>query len=249
MKKETYTAVVLAAGKGSRMKSREKKQFMKLLGKTLVYYALKAFQESRVDEIILVTGKESIDYCKRRIVDKYGFTKVSKIVAGGKERYESVYEALKVAKPGYVLIHDGARAFLDEDIINRSIKGVRKYKACVIGMPVKDTIKVANQDAFAVDTPDRAFLWQIQTPQCFVTEEIKEAHRIMMEKGDTVITDDAMVMEKYGKRKIKLIEGSYENMKVTTPEDIIIGKALLKRGRAKKKSMRGLLPFTKNEMK
>lgn len=229
MNKETYTAVVLAAGKGSRMKSSVSKQFMELLGKPLVYYALKAFQESSVDEIILVTGKDSIEYCKNEIVDKYGFTKVVDVIAGGKERYESVYEALKVAKTDYVLIHDGARAFVDEGIIRRSMESVRDYKACVIGMPIKDTIKRVDEDKYALETPNRAFIWQIQTPQCFVTDEIRDAYGLMMEDGNKSVTDDAMVMEQYGERKIKLIEGSYENIKVTTPEDMLIGETLLKK--------------------
>lgn len=234
MKKQIVTAVVLAAGKGSRMQSKVKKQFMKLQGRPLVYYALLAFQQSEVDEIILVTGKESISYCQKQIVDKYHFTKVRAIVAGGKERYESVYEALKVSSPGYVLIHDGARAFLDQNIIRQAIKQVKRYKACVVGMPVKDTIKISDKEQFALDTPDRSTLWQIQTPQCFVTEEIRESYQKMMEAHDQSVTDDAMVMEKYGNRKIKLIEGSYENIKVTTPEDLVIGEAFLKKRKQKK---------------
>lgn len=243
MKKETYTAVVLAAGKGSRMQSKVKKQFMKLLGKPLVYYALLAFQESPVDEIILVTGRESIDYCRKQIVEKYGFTKVKEIVAGGKERYESVYEALKVASMDYVLIHDGARAFLDEEIISRSMKGVAEYNACVIGMPVKDTIKIVDKDQYAIETPKRSLLWQIQTPQCFITDEIRQAYEQMMAEEAKNITDDAMVMEQYGDRRVKLIEGSYENIKITTPEDIVIGKALLKMRRVKRKTIQWLRTF------
>lgn len=243
MKKETYTAVVLAAGKGSRMQSKVKKQFMKLLGKPLVYYALLAFQESTVDEIILVTGRESIDYCRKQIVEKYGFTKVKEIVAGGKERYESVYEALKVASMDYVLIHDGARAFLDEEIISRSMKGVAEYNACVIGMPVKDTIKIVDKDQYAIETPKRSLLWQIQTPQCFITDEIRQAYEQMMAEEAKNITDDAMVMEQYGDRRVKLIEGSYENIKITTPEDIVIGKALLKMHRVKRKTIQWLRTF------
>lgn len=228
MGKATFTAVVLAAGSGSRMKSKVKKQFMDLMGKPLVYYALKAFQESPVDHIILVTGEDAIAYCKEEIVEKYQFTKVEAIVPGGKERYESVYNALKVIGDDYVLIHDGARAFVDEDIIGRAMSGVEEYKACVIGMPVKDTIKVSDEENYAIDTPRRSTLWQVQTPQCFVTEEIRDAYTVMMNTDQTGITDDAMVMEQFGQRKIKLLEGSYNNIKVTTPEDILIGEAFLK---------------------
>ncbi|MDO4554752.1 MAG: 2-C-methyl-D-erythritol 4-phosphate cytidylyltransferase [Lachnospiraceae bacterium] len=233
--KETYTAVVLAAGKGSRMKSRVKKQFMKLMGRPLIFYPLRAFQESTVDEIILVTEKDSISYCREKIVKRYGFTKVSHIVSGGKERYESVYEALKRANSDYILIQDGARAFLNDDIIIRAMEAVKKYKACVIGMPVKDTIKIVDKDHYAIETPDRSTLWQMQTPQCFVTEEIREAYKKMMEAQEQNVTDDAMVMEKYGERRIKLIEGSYKNIKITTPEDMLIGKAFMKMRRFKHK--------------
>jgi len=228
MNKTKYTAVVLAAGSGSRMKSKVKKQFMDMLGRPLIYYALKQFEDSPVDEIILVTGEDAISYCKEQIVEFYGFKKVVQIVAGGKERYHSVYNALKVAKGDYVLIHDGARAFIDQDMIARAMTGVEEYKACVIGMPVKDTIKVVDEEGYAVSTPNRSTLWQVQTPQCFVTEEIRNAYEKMMSTSQAGITDDAMVMEQYGCRKIKLLEGSYNNLKMTTPEDILVGEMILK---------------------
>ena len=229
MKEKKYTAVVLAAGSGSRMKSNVKKQFMDMLGKPLIYYALKQFEESPVDEIVLVTGEDAILYCKEEIVDYYEFKKVAKIVAGGKERYHSVYNALKVSEGEYVLIHDGARAFIDQDIIKRAMDGVEEYKACVIGMPVKDTIKVIDEEGYAVSTPNRSTLWQVQTPQCFVTEEIRDAYEAMMNTSQAGITDDAMVMEQHGARKIKLLEGSYNNLKMTTPEDILLGEIILKK--------------------
>lgn len=228
MQKKTYTAVVLAAGSGSRMQSKVKKQFMDFMGKPLVYYALKAFQESQVDHIILVTGEDAMDYCREEIVEKYHFSKVQAIVPGGAERPESVYHALKETKTDYVLIHDGARAFVDQGIIGRAMDGVDQYKACVIGMPVKDTIKVLDEDNYAVDTPNRSTLWQMQTPQCFITEEIRTAYGLMFCEGYEGVTDDAMVMERYGHRRVKLIEGSYQNIKVTTPEDILVGEAFMK---------------------
>lgn len=228
MGKKTYTAIVLAAGSGSRMQSKVKKQFMDFMGKPLVYYALKAFQESPVDQIVLVTGKEAIPYCKEEIVEKYHFTKVCAVVAGGAERPESVYQGLKETRTDYVLIHDGARAFVDDVIIQRAMEGVAKHKACVIGMPVKDTIKVLDNDNYAVDTPDRSTLWQMQTPQCFLTEEIKVAYEKMFFDGCIGVTDDAMVMEQFGSRRVKLIEGSYHNIKITTPEDIFIGESFIK---------------------
>ena len=236
MEKKKYTAIVLAAGSGNRMKSNVKKQFMDLLGRPLIYYALKQFEDSPADEIILVTGEDAIAYCKEEIVDHYGFTKVSQIVAGGKERYHSVYNGLKAAEGEYVMIHDGARAFIDQDIIERAMSGVEEYKACVIGMPVKDTIKVVDEEGYALSTPNRSTLWQVQTPQCFVTKEIRDAYEKMMNTSQAGITDDAMVMEQYGCRKIKLLEGSYNNLKMTTPEDILVGEIILKKTKKIKKS-------------
>lgn len=230
MEQATYTAIILAAGSGSRMKSKVKKQFMDFLGKPLIYYAVKAFQDSPVDEIILVTGENAISYCQEEIVEKYNFTKVRKIVPGGKERYESVYFGLMKTKTDYVMIHDGARAFIDQSVIKRSMEGVKEYKACVVGMPVKDTIRVIDENQYSVEAPNRATLWQVQTPQCFVTEEIVDAFEKMMKQNHETmgITDDAMVMERFGNRKVKLIEGSYNNIKVTTPEDIAVGETFMR---------------------
>ena len=168
MEKEKIVALVLAAGTGKRMQSSTAKQYMLLGGKPLVCYALEAFERSPVDEVILVTGEKEIDYCKNDIVKKYGYQKVTRVVAGGKERYHSVYQGLKaIGQADYVLIHDGARPFVTEDIICRSIDTVKKEKACVVGMPVKDTIKIATEDTYASVTPDRRLVWMIQTPQAF----------------------------------------------------------------------------------
>ena len=223
------TAIVLAAGKGSRMQSQTEKQFMKLQGKPILYYSLKEFENVGVKEIILVTGANSIDYCKKEIVDKYQLKKVKQIIAGGKERYESVYFGLQAAgNNGIVLIHDGARPFVTQKMIADTVNGVKEFGACVVGVPVKDTIKIANTEGICIDTPDRNKLWQIQTPQSFWLEEIRNAYEVAINKKDTTITDDAMVMERYGTRKIKIIQGDYKNLKITTPEDMLIAEALMK---------------------
>ena len=146
------TAIVLAAGSGSRMKSKTKKQFMEIKGKPVIWYSLFEFEKSRVDEIILVTGKEDIDYCKKEIVEKYNLKKIKNVVAGGSERYESVYNGLKEVTGNIVLIHDGARPLINNEIIERSIEGTIKSDACVVGVPVKDTIKRANKEGYIIDT-------------------------------------------------------------------------------------------------
>lgn len=231
--KEKITAIVLAAGKGLRMKSKVLKPFLDLGGQPLITYALRAFEESETDDMILVAGKDEIDYIRDEIVVPYGFKKVSQIVAGGCERYESVYFGLKAAVAAsapadYVLIHDGARPFISPPKVSACIRAVKECKACVMGMPVADTIKIVDDDGIAVFTPERSKLWRIQTPQCFILSEIYDAYKKMMEAGDERMTDDAMVMEQYGKRRVKVIPGGYDNIKITKPEDLVFGEAMLK---------------------
>lgn len=226
---EKITAIVLAAGAGKRMNSAVHKQYMQLEGKPLLYYALKAFEASAVTDIVLVVGAGEISYCKETIVDQYGIKKVSRIVTGGKERYHSVYEGLKAADGAqYVLIHDGARPFVTEEIIKNSIDAAKEYGACVVGMPVKDTIKVIGEDGFAKETPARSSLWQIQTPQTFSYLLILQAYERVLAQGDSAVTDDAMVLEQTMGQQVKVIEGDYRNIKITTPEDILVAEAYLK---------------------
>ena len=226
------TAIVLAAGSGSRMKSKTKKQFMEIKGKPVIWYSLFEFEKSRVDEIILVTGKEDIDYCKKEIVEKYNLKKIKNVVAGGSERYESVYNGLKEVTGNIVLIHDGARPLINNEIIERSIEGTIKSDACVVGVPVKDTIKRANKEGYIIDTPNRSELWITQTPQSFKTDLVKMAYKKMkdeLEKGSTTlnITDDAMVVEEFTTKQVRFVQGDYKNIKVTTPEDIDIAELFI----------------------
>lgn len=226
------TAIVLAAGSGSRMKSKTKKQFMEIKGKPVIWYSLFEFEKSRVDEIILVTGKEDIDYCKKEIVEKYNLKKIKNVVAGGSERYESVYNGLKEVTGNIVLIHDGARPLINNEIIERSIEGTIKSDACVVGVPVKDTIKRANKEGYIIDTPNRSELWITQTPQSFKTDLVKMAYKKMkeeLEKGNTTlnITDDAIVVEEFTTNQVRFVQGDYKNIKVTTPEDIDIAELFI----------------------
>ena len=169
------------------------------------------------------------------IVDKFGFDKVKAIVEGGLYRYHSVRLGLIAAEDDYdyAFIHDGARPFLTKDIILRALDGARNYGACVVGMPVKDTIKLCDEDGFAVSTPNRDRTWMIQTPQTFSFKLIKDLYmRLDREEEELIakgvnITDDAMVVEYFTDRKVKLVEGSYNNIKITTPEDIPAAEAIL----------------------
>lgn len=229
-------AVCLAAGQGKRMESKIQKQYLLIQDKPVLYYALKAFQDSPVQEVILVVGAGEEEYCRKEIVDTYGFTKVKAIVTGGKERYHSVFHGLQaVTEADYVLIHDGARPFLTQEIIARCMEGAKEYKACVAGMPVKDTIKLADDEQNIESTPQRSKVWMIQTPQAFDYALIKDAYTILIEQENQGIqtaipvTDDAMVVEYFMNQKVHLVYGSYENIKITTPEDMRIAEALLKK--------------------
>lgn len=229
-------AVCLAAGQGKRMESKIQKQYLLIQDKPVLYYALKAFQDSPVQEVVLVVGAGEEEYCRKEIVDAYGFTKVKAIVTGGKERYHSVFHGLQaVTEADYVLIHDGARPFLTQEIIARCMEGAKEYKACVAGMPVKDTIKLSDDEQNIESTPQRSKVWIIQTPQAFDYALIKDAYTILIEQENQGIqtaipvTDDAMVVEYFMNQKVHLVYGSYENIKITTPEDMRIAEAFLKK--------------------
>lgn len=228
---KTYcTAIVLAAGSGRRMGTKVHKQYLLMGGKPVVYYALRAFQDSRlIDEIILVCGAGEEEYCRSRIVEQYQITKVRKIIAGGAERYASVWNGLKETKDGYVYIHDGARPFIDEAMIERAYECVSQYHACAAGMPSKDTVKIADADNIVSHTPDRSSVWIVQTPQVFDTNLIQKAYAMLMENREITVTDDAMAAEQMLGYPIRLFHGSYENIKITTPEDLEIAEVFLRR--------------------
>ena len=230
---ENFTAIVLSAGSGSRMKSDIPKQYMDLNGKPVIYYSLKAFEESGFSSIVLVCGKNDVDYCKKEIVEKYGFTKVKAVVAGGKERYHSVYEGLKMAEGSdYVFIHDGARPMITPQMIRRLQDVVIVEGTAVAGMPVKDTIKIVDENNYVESTPERKYVWQVQTPQCFSYSIIYEAYKaVITDETEGVpippITDDAMVLSYATDYEIKMVEADYKNIKITTPEDILVASVLL----------------------
>lgn len=234
MKKIKTSAILLAAGSGKRMGGSVKKQFMLLKDKPLLYYPMKVFEESFIDEIVVVCSPDDEDFIRDEIISKYGFTKVVKMVPGGKERYDSVLCGLNaIDECDYVFIHDGARPMIDHETLKRGFEAVKKYDACVIGVPSKDTVKIADEDNKVVSTPRRDLVWNIQTPQIFDFSLIKEAYTDVVGRADEYgkqgisITDDAMVLELFNSHDIRLVEGSYRNIKVTTPEDIILAEAFL----------------------
>lgn len=236
MKKHTI-AIVLAAGQGKRMNSKVPKQYLLINEKPILYYTLKSFEDSFIDEIILVVGEGETDYCRENFIDKYMFNKVSAIVVGGKERYHSVYNALSWISDNekddsYVFIHDGARPFVTKEILHRAYDTVDAQGTCIVGVPVKDTIKVIGKDGIVQNTPDRATLWSVQTPQVFAYHKIKNAYDELIEQEkcgrlEKSITDDAMVMETFGDIPVCVVEGSYENIKITTPDDMVLAEKIL----------------------
>ena len=235
-------AIILAAGKGSRMGSDKPKQYIEIGDYPLVYYSLRTFQDSFVDEIVLVCGEDEREYCSSDIVEKYGFSKVKVVTAGGRERYHSVYNGLKALRCvaegnscepcDIVFIHDAARPFVNEDILKRSYDTAVAEHAAAVAVPAKDTIKLADADGYVSETIQRDLAWQMQTPQTFDFYEIYNAYGKLMvseqevlDKG-VIVTDDAMVLELFSDRKVKLVMGDYRNIKVTTPDDLFLAKCI-----------------------
>ena len=230
--KPICTAVIVAAGKGKRMGTEISKQFLPLCGKEILTHTVEKFETAKhIRDIVLVTGQDSLQDV-RDMMQEYNWKKVVSVVAGGKERQDSVWNGLQAvpADTEIVLIHDGVRPFVDEEILNDSIDTAMEMGGCVAGVPAKDTIKVCNEENIAVATPDRSTLWQIQTPQTFRKELILQAYVQAKEDGFAG-TDDASLAEHSG-YPVKVIMGSYRNIKITTKEDLLVGEAFLKEGQA-----------------
>ncbi len=228
-------AVVLAAGSGKRMNAGVKKQYMEIAGRPVLYYSLKAFEESFIDEIVLVVSQDEIEQVQESYVNQYGFQKILRIVAGGKERYHSVACGLQAVHQDcdFVFIHDSARPMLTQEILQRVYRAVQEEEACVVGVPSKDTVKIADEQGYVSVTPNRSLVWNVQTPQVFSYPLVHSAYEELLQKEQELlaagvqITDDAMVVEHLAYHKVKLVEGSYENIKITTPEDVQIAERYL----------------------
>lgn len=220
-------AIIVAAGKGTRMKAAKNKQFLCIKNKPILYYTLKVFEEnSLIDDIVLVLAESEIEFCRENIIRKYNFNKIKKIVAGGKTRQESVLNGLYAANDSeIVLIHDGARPFVDSEMISNGIKFASVYGGAACGVIPKDTIKVRRQNGLSESTLERDKLFCVQTPQCFKYDIILECHKNALEQG-VIGTDDTMIAE-YFSENIYLYQGSYDNIKITTPEDLFIAEKLI----------------------
>ena len=217
------SVIIAAGGKGTRMGADINKVYLKLSGKEILVHTIEAFQQNKnVDEVIVVTGECDIEKCKT-LAQKHNLTKVSAIVCGGDTRQKSVYNGIIASKCDIVAIHDGARALISQEEINAVIADCKKYGAAALGVKVKDTLK-ASDDGFISKTVDRSNMYAIHTPQVFAREDIIKAHQAAQ---NLHATDDCGLAENIGIR-IKITEGSYNNIKITTPEDMIMAEAILK---------------------
>ncbi|MCD5413707.1 MAG: 2-C-methyl-D-erythritol 4-phosphate cytidylyltransferase [Clostridiales bacterium] len=235
-------AIIVAAGQGTRMGGEMNKQFLLLRGKPILAHTIDAFEKCEsIDEIIIVVAKNEIDYCRGNIVEKYGYSKITKIIAGGKERIDSVYLGLcEIADfNSVVTIHDGARPLITTLKIKECIGIAGKSGTGVLAVQVKDTIKIVNSDMKIEKTLSRSELWTIQTPQAFGYPIIKKAYESNLRKRSinadasrenpiNIVTDDSSLVEQMGVA-VQVIKGDYDNIKITTPEDIIIASEILKK--------------------
>lgn len=218
-----HVGILMSAGSGKRMGTDIPKQYLELVGKPVLYYSLKAMQDSFLDEIIIVASKEYFQFIKEELVDKYSFSKVGAIVEGGAERSDSVYNGLlAVSKPesSYVYIHDGARPMLSGELLQRAKEDAECFGSSVMGVRSKDTVKLVDDDGFVASTLDRSFVWNIQTPQTFVGSDLLKAYEIFRKKEGVTVTDDSSVMELFGTLPVHITLGDYKNIKITTPEDL-----------------------------
>lgn len=222
------SAIIVAAGKGTRMNMSINKQFVDLNDSPLLAHTIKVFQNTAIiNEIVIVVNEDDIDFVRNSIVEKYLYTKVSKIVAGGDQRQSSVYNGIRNLNPhaDLIAIHDGARPFVTSDIIMNAISAAIENSSAICAVKVKDTIKTSSEDGFVDKTLERNCLWSVQTPQVFRSDILVKAHEDAITNG-YLGTDDAVLVERIG-IKTKIVPGSYNNIKITTKEDLAFAQAII----------------------
>jgi 2-C-methyl-D-erythritol 4-phosphate cytidylyltransferase len=223
------TVLIPAAGMGKRMGKAVAKQFLPLGDKPMLAHTLLVFQRaSEIDEIIPILSEEDMETCLRDIIEQYHITKVKTLVVGGKERQDSVANGLqKLEKDtSVVMVHDGVRPFVTNEMIRETVELAKKGECVVVGVPIKDTIKEVDGKMIVRNTLERSRLWAIQTPQAFPVKILKRAYE-QSYTSNTCGTDDATLVERAG-GKVRVIMGSYDNIKITTPEDLIVAEEILK---------------------
>jgi 2-C-methyl-D-erythritol 4-phosphate cytidylyltransferase len=223
-KNQKAAAVIASGGQGTRMNAKLPKQYLTLAGQPILARTLAVFRDCKwLDQIILVTPSCWIDYTIENILKPLGIEKTVHITAGGETRRQSVYQGLLAADADLVIIHDSVRPFISQDDIRRVLEAARNCGACTLGAPVKETIKECDGKGFVRRTLPREALWQIQTPQCFAYPLIRQAHEQAAERLEA--TDDASLVERLGK-PVRILPGSYANIKITTEEDLVLGEYL-----------------------
>jgi 2-C-methyl-D-erythritol 4-phosphate cytidylyltransferase len=224
------SALIPAAGMGKRMGAGINKQYLLLAGRPILAHTLAVFEQARfVDEVFLIVPEDEIPFCRENVVDRYGFAKVCRIVAGGSERQYSVLNGLRSMESPHrddvVLIHDGVRPFVPLSVLENSVETARLHDAALVAVQVKDTVKVV-KEGVVQETPPRETLWLAQTPQTFRYGVIRDAHERAAAEG-WLGTDDASLVERIGKQ-VHIVRGDYGNFKITTPEDLVLAEAFLK---------------------
>lgn len=221
--------VIAAAGSGKRMASKINKQYMLLKEKPVLAYSLDVFEEfGLVDDIVIVAHPREVDFCEKEVVKKFGYSKVSQIIPGGEQRQDSVWAGLKEldSRTDFVAVHDGARPLLTAGLLWELLKEAEEWGAAIPGIRARDTLKMVDRDNFVGQTLDRSSIVAVQTPQVFKYNELLRAYEYAYEEG-FMATDDSSLFEKYIGR-VKVVPGNYNNIKITTPEDLIIAEGLLK---------------------
>jgi 2-C-methyl-D-erythritol 4-phosphate cytidylyltransferase len=222
-------AIIPAAGAGVRMGAGKAKQFLEIKGKPILALTLEKFQASpAIHAIIAVVPPTLVDFCRKEIVEKYKLTKVSQVVPGGRRRQDSVRLGIEASKGLYstVLIHDGVRPFIEHSLISKVVSAAGRHRAVIAAMPARETVKEVDESGLVVKTHDRRWVWSVQTPQVFRYKDIHRAHQKAVEEGWEDLTDDALLMEKMG-IVVKVIEGSEQNIKITTPKDLELAEYIL----------------------
>lgn len=226
-------AVIPAAGTGNRMGSKVKKQYLQVDEFPVLAHTLKIFEDSlAITGIVLVVGEQEVEWCRQEIVQRYGFNKVLVVVPGGNHRQHSVYNgllALNIQNDDIVIVHDGARPLITDDTLSKIVNVALEKRAAVVAVPVKDTIKVVDGNRKVLSTPPRETLWSVQTPQAFNYQLLINAYKQALQ-DNFLGTDDASLVEHYGD-EVYIVPGDYENIKITTPEDLLLAEAILKRRR------------------
>ncbi|MYB66745.1 2-C-methyl-D-erythritol 4-phosphate cytidylyltransferase [Candidatus Poribacteria bacterium] len=220
--------LIPAAGKGKRMDSAVKKPYLVLADKPVLSHTIERFEHnSAIDNIFLIVHKSDFESCKNIVIEPYNYKKVRGLIPGGETRQESVFNGLSALTDDvdYVIIHDGVRPFINNEIITKCLEAAAEWGAAVAAVPVKETIKFANEDHFSVQTPNRKLLWRVQTPQVFRKTVIETAHKSAIQEGNGA-PDDATLVERLGS-PVKLVMGSYKNIKITTPEDMRFAETII----------------------